>query len=137
MFVWTLRMRFGQVCKKLAKFRSTFTHSPSMHRDQKILRKVSFLKMFSEHAGYVFDYFSVKLSPKFRQWFAQRSQIDWRTFRKKTFHQSVRLNMEKVVLTTLRASLCRMSEKSLLKIWIWTKNKKFKKSASSKGFLDT
>ena len=104
-------MRFGQICKKLAMFWNTFTHSPSIHRDRKFSRKFSYLKMFSEHAGYVYDYFSAKFLSKFRKRFAQSPKINWRTFRIKTFQQSVRLNMEKAVLTILRKSLCRMSEK--------------------------
>ena len=136
MFVWTLRMRFGQVCKKLPKFRNTFTHSPSIHIDQKLLRKISFVKMISEHAGYVFDYFSVKISPKFRKCIAQSPKISWRTFRKNAFHHSNRLNLEKAILTTLQKNLCRMSEKNLLKIQICAKNKTIKKIRILKMFSE-
>ena len=54
-----LECGLGKFAKKLPKFRNTFPHSSCIHIDQKFLRKVSFVKMISKHAGYVFDYFSV------------------------------------------------------------------------------
>ena len=92
--------------------------------------------MFSEHAGYSFDYFSVKFSPKFRKCFAQIPTINWRTSRRIAFHQSVRLNMEKAVLTTLQKNLCRLSWKNLLKIQICAKDKTIEKICILKTFSE-
>ena len=131
-----LECGLGKFAKKLPKCRNTFTHSPSIHIDQKILRKVSFVKLFSEHAGYVFDYFSVNFSPKFIKCFDQIPKISWRTWRKNAFHQSVRLNMEKAVLTTLKKKLCRMSENNLLKIQFCAENKTIEKSRVLKTFSE-
>ena len=94
-----LESGLGKFGKKLPKIRNIFTHSPSIHRNQRISRKVCFLKMFSEHVG--------KFGPPFCEIFVKsqnifrlQSEKKKKKFQKSFFYQSVRLKSSKAVLAT-------------------------------------
>ena len=88
-------------------------------------RRIQFWLAFSE------------ISTRIQKWFCSKSEdILTKNFKKNAFPQSVRRNIEKAVLRTLRKNLCRMSEKNLLKVWLCTKNKTIKKIRIFKKFSE-
>ena len=79
-----LNCSLSKFAKILPKFRNTFTHSRSIHIDQKFLRKVSFLKIFLNTQD-TFWLLSCEIFTQVQKMFRSKSEDNLKNFPKKWF----------------------------------------------------
>ena len=79
-----LERDLGKFAKKLPKVGNIFLHSPSIHRYQSFSRKVSSLKMLSEHVGNYWLPFC-ELFTEGQNMFRSESEDEMKNFPKKNF----------------------------------------------------